>query len=77
MSHVNLASVQVLKTSYFSSVNPWESFDMTCLLCCSEAEKKTTLDQALRGVLGDQIVSRLAGIYLEVHHTTLREGFCL
>lgn len=24
---------------------------------CSETEKKTTLDQALRGVLGDQIVS--------------------
>jgi hypothetical protein len=31
---------------------------------CSEAEKKTTLDQSLRGVLGDQIVSTHVLIYL-------------
>lgn len=31
--------------------------DFSCLVGCSESEKKTTLDQALRSVLGDLIVS--------------------
>ncbi|XP_037313114.1 THO complex subunit 1 isoform X1 [Pungitius pungitius] len=47
----------------------------------NEAEKKTTLDQALRGVLGDQIVEKkvncdeyLALIYLSIDAVT--EGIC-
>uniref|UniRef100_A0A3P8VZ11 THO complex 1 n=1 Tax=Cynoglossus semilaevis TaxID=244447 RepID=A0A3P8VZ11_CYNSE len=48
---------------------------------CSETEKKTTLDQALRGVLGDQIVVKqvscddyLALIYLSID--CVKEGIC-
>uniref|UniRef100_A0AAQ6IFR6 Death domain-containing protein n=1 Tax=Anabas testudineus TaxID=64144 RepID=A0AAQ6IFR6_ANATE len=50
-------------------------------LCYSETEKKTTLDQALRGVLGDQIVEQKAScddylslIYLSIDAVT--EGIC-
>lgn len=54
--------------SHNHNVSSSESLNMfwyIWLVCYSETEKKTTLDQALRGVLGDQIVSKLAAIYFK------------
>lgn len=54
--------------SHNHNVSSGESLNMfwrIWLVCYSETEKKTTLDQALRGVLGDQIVSKLAAIYFK------------
>lgn len=49
-----------------------------CLVCYSESEKKTTLDQALRGVLGDQIVSKLTLIHWKLcHQTSLKQSSCM
>uniref|UniRef100_A0A8C9ZN27 THO complex 1 n=1 Tax=Sander lucioperca TaxID=283035 RepID=A0A8C9ZN27_SANLU len=44
-----------------------------CVVCYSEAEKKTTFDQALRGVLGDQITCDQA---FAVLLNSLRVGIC-
>lgn len=46
-------------TALFHTVHMLVERVLTCLVLsvCSESEKKTTLDQALRSVLGDLIVS--------------------
>lgn len=65
---VNLASIYwMLSTrsmgceyAYLNAICAHASYaccDFSCFVGCSESEKKTTLDQALRSVLGDLIVS--------------------
>uniref|UniRef100_A0A8D3B8K7 THO complex 1 n=1 Tax=Scophthalmus maximus TaxID=52904 RepID=A0A8D3B8K7_SCOMX len=80
-----------MSPSLFNFVDAKDTFTVgnCCIICFShlfpscrsETEKKTTLDQALRGVLGDQIIERKASCddYLSLIYLSIdgvKEGVC-